>query len=134
MLYAEITRPIIGAAIDVHNALGCGFQEVIYQRALDIEMRNHGLQVVREKELPILYKGEQIGSRRPDFIVEGLIMVEIKAISELTALQRAQALNYLRVFNFEIGLLINFGALRLQKERVHNNELIDKNNHIRQTK
>ena len=108
----------------VHSTLGNGFQEVIYQRALAIEMCYSGLHFEREKEMDIYYRGDKIGNRRVDFFVEGKIMVELKALIELADVHLAQAMNYLEAYNMEIGLLINFGAKSLQFKRVHNNTLI----------
>ena len=107
----------------VHSVLGNGFQEVIYQRALEIELRKSGLSYVREMEMPIYYDGENIGTRRVDFFVEGIIMVELKAIITLEDVHLAQAMNYLEAYKMEIGLLINFGSKSLQFKRVHNNKM-----------
>jgi len=107
--HKEITHNIIGAAIQVHKTLVNGFQEVIYQRAMVIELPLFGLNFQREFEMPVLYREQQIGTRRVDFLVEGIISVELKAISKLEDTNLAQALNYLEAFNPEIGLLINFG-------------------------
>jgi GxxExxY protein len=120
MLYGEITKKIIACAMRVHSILGNGFQEVIYQRALEIEMASEELNFVREKEMPIIYKGHPIGTRRVDFFVEEKIMVELKALIELEDVHLAQAKNYLEVYNVEIGLLINFGAKSLQFKRIFN--------------
>ncbi|WP_261381044.1 GxxExxY protein [Mucilaginibacter pallidiroseus] len=92
----------------VHSTLGNGFQEVIYQRALEIELAENGLRFIREMEMPIFYKGEQIGSRRVDFFIEGEIMVELKAIITLENVHLAQAINYLEAYNVKTGLLIKF--------------------------
>ena len=118
--YQEITRKIIGAAMKVHAVLGNGFQEKIYQRALEIEFRKWGLQFVREFSMPIYYDGEQIGERRVDFLVEGIISVELKALIELGSVHFAQARNYLEAYNLEVGLLLNFGAVSLQFKRLEN--------------
>ncbi len=126
VLHADITRRIIGCAMKVHSTLGNGFQEVIYQRALAIEMGYEGLNFEREKEMGIFYRGEHIGTRRVDFFVEGKIMVELKALVALEDVHLAQAMNYLEAYKMEIGLLINFGAKSLQFKRVHNNSLIKK--------
>jgi len=123
MKYGELTEKIIGCAMKVHSILGNGFQEVIYQRALEIEMRKSGLNCVREMEMPIYYDGENIGTRRVDFFVEGIIMVELKAIITLEDVHLAQAMNYLEAYKMEIGLLINFGSKSLQFKRVHNNKM-----------
>jgi GxxExxY protein len=120
MKYSEITGKIIGSAMEVHSLLGNGFQEVIYQRALQIEMSNRFIQFKREFEMPIYYKKEQIGTRRVDFLAEELISVEIKAIIKLESVHLAQALNYLEAYNLEIGLLINFGAKSLEVKRLIN--------------
>ncbi|MCU0354538.1 MAG: GxxExxY protein [Cytophagales bacterium] len=123
MKYEELTQKIIGAAMQVHRALGNGFQEVIYQRALDIEMRYLNLEFVREQEMPIFYRDEEIGTRRVDFFIEDLVLVELKAIITLEDVHLAQAMNYLEAYKMEVGLLINFGGRSLQFKRVHNNKL-----------
>ncbi len=120
MKYEDITKRIIGCAMKVHSSLGNGFQEVIYQRALAIEMSCADLSFEREKEMEIFYRGESIGTRRVDFFVEGCIMVELKAITELADVHLAQAMNYLEAYNMEVGLLINFGTRSLQFKRLHN--------------
>ncbi len=120
MKYADITEKIIKCAMKVHNTLGNGFQEVIYQRALEIEMRKTGINFSREFEMPILYEGEQIGTRRVDFLVQEIISVEIKAVIQLESVHLAQAMNYLEAYNLEIGLLINFGSNSLQFKRLTN--------------
>lgn len=104
--------------MEVHRFLGNGFQEVIYQRALEIEMRSQGLEFSREHEMEIFYKGEVIGTRRVDFLVEGKIMVELKAVVQLENVHLAQAINYLEAYGLEIGVLINFGNRSLQFKRV----------------
>lgn len=104
----------------VHSTLGNGFQEVIYQRALEIEMRLEGLGFQREMEMPIFYRNEQIGTRRVDFFVEGEIMVELKAIILLEDVHLAQAINYLEAYNMKTGLLINFGSKSLIFKRLIN--------------
>jgi len=118
--YSELTSKIIGAAMTVHKTLGNGFQEVIYQRALEIEMRLAGISFTREHEMPIFYREEPIGTRRVDFLVEGLISVELKAITKLEDVHLAQAINYLEAYNLEIGLLINFGETSLNFKRLTN--------------
>jgi len=118
--YKEITEKIIGSSMKVHSTLGNGFQEVIYQRALEIEMLDVGLHFSREFNMPIYYKGRQIGERRVDFFVEEKIMVEIKAIIELENVHLAQAKNYLEAYNMQVGLLLNFGSISLQVKRLEN--------------
>ena len=120
MKYKEITHKIIGRAMKVHSTLGNGFQEVIYQRALAIEMSNQGLSFEREMEMDIYYDKEHIGTRRVDFFVEDVIMVELKALIMLEDVHLAQAMNYCQAYGLPIGLLINFGAKSLQYKRVYN--------------
>ena len=115
---SELTGKIIGCAIEVHKTLGNGFQEMIYQRALAVEMQLRGLSFSREHEMEIFYKGVDIGTRRVDFFVESKIMVELKAIIQLEEVHLAQAINYLEAYNMEIGLLINFGSQSLQLKRL----------------
>src|SRR5665213_974078 len=107
MTYEDITHKMIGCAMKVHSTPGSGFQEVIYQRALAIEMGKQKLTFARELEMTIFYEGIDIGSRRVDFFVEKNIMVELKAVSKLDDLHLAQALNYLEACNLPVGLLIN---------------------------
>jgi len=118
--YSELTSKIIGCAITVHKTFGNGFQEVIYQRALAIEMRLTGIEFSREFEMPIFYRDEQIGTRRADFLVEGVVSVELKAITKLEDVHFAQAINYLEAYNLEVGLLINFGEMSLNFKRLTN--------------
>jgi GxxExxY protein len=117
-LHSELTGKIIGCAMEVHRTLGNGFQEVIYQRALAIEMADQNLQFSREHEMQIFYKGVDIGTRRVDFFVEGKVMVELKAVIKLEDVHLAQAINYLEAYGLEVGLLINFGNRSLQFKRV----------------
>ena len=118
--YKDITEKIIGAAMKVHATLGNGFQEVIYQRALAIEMKLESLIFEREHNMKIYYRGEEIGERRVDFFVEKKIMVELKAITQLENVHLAQAKNYLEAYNMEVGLLINFGNTSLEFKRLQN--------------
>ena len=113
----------------VHNTLGNGFQEVIYQRALSIELNYNGIEHVREQEIPIFYREKQIGTRRVDFFIEGMVMLEIKALEKLENVHKAQAINYLEAYHIADGLLINFGATSLDFKRVYNKKLIE-NNHV----
>lgn len=118
--YSELTSRIIGCAINVHSALGSGFQEVIYQRALEIEFSLIGINFQREFEMPIFYKGNHIGTRRVDFFVENVVSVELKAVTKLEDVHFAQAINYLEAYNVEVGLLINFGEQSLNFKRLQN--------------
>lgn len=116
----ELTHKIIGCAMRVHSVLGNGFQEVIYQRALSIEMTKQRLSYLRELVMEITYEGQNIGTRRVDFFVEDKIMVEIKARINLEDVHLAQAVNYCEAYNLPIGLLIKFGSKSLQFKRVYN--------------
>jgi GxxExxY protein len=118
--YKDITEKIIGASFEVHKFLGNGFQEVIYQRALAWELSNAGLSFAREIEQEIFYKDlqEPIGKRRADFVIEGKVLVELKALVELEDVHIAQALNYLKAYKLEVGLLINFGSKSLTFKRL----------------
>lgn len=116
--------------MEVHKNLGNGFQEILYQRALAIELSLMGIEFEREKEMDIFYKGEYIGNRRADFFIENKIMVEIKAVINLEDGHLAQAINYLEAYKMEIGLLINFGSKSLQFKRVHNNGLLSKKHEV----
>ncbi len=120
MKFEEITHKIIGCAMKVHSTLGNGFQEVIYQRALAIEMKKQELDFQREMEMKIYYEGFDIGTRRVDFFVDNNIMVELKALIKLEDVHLAQAMNYCQAYKMPIGLLINFGAKSLEFKRVYN--------------
>ena len=119
LLYKDITEKIIGAAFDVHSFLGNGFQEVIYQRALAYEMSQRNLEFFREIEQDIFYKDlpDPIGTRRADFVVEGNVLVELKAVKEIEDVHFAQTLNYLKAYQLEVGLLINFDSKSLTFKR-----------------
>ncbi|KQC01129.1 GxxExxY protein [Pedobacter sp. Hv1] len=119
----EITYKINGCAMKVHNTLGNGFQEVIYQRCLAIELSKAGLTFGREIEQTIFYEDIEVGKRRADFIVENIVVVEVKAVINLENVHLAQAKNYVVAYKFPIGLLINFGSTSLQFKKVYNNNL-----------
>jgi len=121
--FKEVTHKIIGCAMEVHKVLGPGFMEYIYHRALAIEMRTAGLKFDEEFDLPVFYKGDQVGLRRVDFRIENTIAVEIKAKSDLDNTHLAQGINYIEASNIPAGLLINFGAASLQFKRLHNKKL-----------
>jgi len=129
----ELTHNIIGSAMKVHSTLGNGFPEVIYQRALSIEMSKNRLSFSREMVMEIHYDGQQIGTRRVDFFVEDRIMVEIKAVIKLQDVHLAQAMNYCQAYNLPIGLLINFGSKSLEFKRVYNINHPDNDPKIRTT-
>ena len=125
--YSELTGQIIGCAMTVHSALGNGFQEVIYQRALEIEMADQGMSFSREHVMPIYYEEQHIGTRRVDFLIDNAVCVELKAIIQLEDVHLAQAINYLEAYDLEVGLLINFGARSLEFKRVTNKKFNQKN-------
>jgi GxxExxY protein len=120
--YSDITAKVIGCAMKVHQKMRNGYQELIYQRCLIIELNKEGIKFMQEKELPIFYDGIEVGKRRVDFLIENKVVVEIKAVSELTDVYLAQALNYLEALNLEIGLLINFGSKSIEIKRIINNK------------
>lgn len=125
--YSDLTSKIIGCAMEVHRQLGNGFQEIIYHLALEIEMTTQGVAFNREYEIPVFYKAQQIGSRRVDFLIDGIVSVELKAIIQLEDVHLAQAINYLEAYDLEVGLLINFGAKSLQFKRLSNKSFKQKN-------
>ena len=118
--YSDITGKVIGCAMKVHSALGNGFQEVIYQRCLAIELERAGLRFGREIEQAIYYEGIAVGKRRADFIVEDQVIVELKALINLEDVHLAQAKNYVVAYDFPLGLLINFGSTSLQFKKIFN--------------
>ena len=123
MMRDELTYSIIGCAMKVHNTLGNGFQEVIYQRCLAIEMERAGIDFGREVDQTIFYDGVAVGTRRADFIVDNRVVVEIKALTALDDVHTAQVKNYVVAYGFRIGLLINFGAMSLEYRRIFNDKL-----------
>lgn len=116
----EITYKVNGCAMKVHNTLGNGFQEVIYQRCLAIELERAGLNFVREEEHTIYYEGIEVGTRRADFVVENQVIVELKALVNLEDVHLAQAKNYVVAYDKPVGLLINFGGTSLQFKKIYN--------------
>jgi len=118
--YSDLTAKIIGCAMEVHKVLGNGFQEVIYQRALEHELELQKISFYREYEMAVCYKNKQIGTRRVDFLIENKISVELKALIRTEPVHLAQAINYLEAYNLEIGLLINFGNTKLEFHRLEN--------------
>ena len=117
----KLTEVIIGCAMSVHNELGSGFPEVIYQRGLGVELTASNVAFQAEIHLPVFYKETSIGSRRADFLINNQVLVELKATSELTPLNYAQVINYLKAYRLEVALLINFGESSLRFKRfLHN--------------
>lgn len=114
---SDITGKVIKCAQKVHGILGNGFQEVIYQRALEIELEKSGLKFEREKEMDIIYDKVLVGHRRVDFLVDGDVMVELKALTKLEDVNIAQLINYIEAYKVKVGLLINFGSKNLEVKR-----------------
>lgn len=125
MLHEELTGKIIGCAMRVHTELKSGFQEFIYHRALEIELKHNDIAFISEKEMNIYYRNQVVGLRRVDMIVEKIICVELKAVSKLEDIHFVQAMNYLQCMNLNIGLLINFGSSSLEFKRLHNNKFLE---------
>jgi GxxExxY protein len=121
LLFKDESYQIIGACMEVHRELGCGFLEAVYQEALELEFIQMHIPYIREKELPIYYKGTQLQKTyRADFVCFGGIIVELKAQNALTGIDTAQVINYLKATGFELGILVNFGESSLKYERVIN--------------
>ncbi|HBZ39185.1 MAG TPA: GxxExxY protein [Balneola sp.] len=120
MIKNELTYKIIGCAMNVHTTIGPGFQEVIYQRCLKMELEESGLNFEREKNQAIFYKDVQVGTRRADFVVEEKVIVEIKAVTKLEDVHLAQAKNYTVAYDFPLGLLINFGSKSMEYKLLFN--------------
>jgi GxxExxY protein len=123
----ELTYSIIGCAMKVHNTLGNGFQEVIYQRCLAIELEKASIEYKREVDQTIFYEGIEVGTRRADFVVNSAIILELKALINLEDVHLAQVKNYLTAYNFEKGLLLNFGSLKLQYKLIFNQKIKTEN-------
>jgi GxxExxY protein len=115
---AHVTQAVIGAAFDVANALGCGFLEKVYENAMAVELRRNDHLVEQQRDMEVWYKGEQVGFYQADLIVDGSVVVELKAVAALERAHRAQCLNYLRATRMQTGLVINFGRPRLEIQRV----------------
>lgn len=118
--HSAITAKIIGCSMEVHKHLGNGFQEVIYQRALEEEFILQGVAFQREFEMTVFYKEKVVGTRRVDFLIEDVVSLEMKGLTKLEDVHLAQAINYLEAYNLEIGMLINFGAKSLEYRRLIN--------------
>ncbi len=119
-LYKDLTKEIIGAAMEVHSTLGCGFLESVYEEALAVEFGLRDVSFERQKPLDVFYKEKNVKQFVCDFLVAGAVLVELKAIKELTGVETGQVLNYLKATSLKLGLLLNFGASSLQYKRVIN--------------
>jgi len=118
LLYKELTFAIIGAAMKVHRLLGSGFLEAVYQKALAHELRARNIPFQEQVHLPVMYKGELVGDYIADFVIDGKLIVEIKAVSRLNSVHQAQAMHYLTATGLRLALLLNFGAGSLEHRRV----------------
>jgi len=122
ILYKEQSYQVIGACMDVHRELGCGFLEAVYQEALEHELKSRNIPYVREQSMEIVYKGNMLNKKYiADFVCYGEIIIEIKALAELTKVHQSQLINYLKITKFQLGLLVNFGQRSLQSKRIVNN-------------
>jgi GxxExxY protein len=122
--HSDITAKILAAAFEVHSTIGCGFLESVYHRSMEIELRNRKILFISEKEMTIYYKNQKVGSRRVDLFVENVVSTELKAVTCLDNSNLAQGINYIEAFKIEIGLLINFGARKLEFKRLVNPKLL----------
>ena len=123
LLYPEESYSIMGCFLNVHNVLGCGFLEPVYQEALEIELKSAGIPYKREVLVPIHYKGILLQkSYYADFICYDKIIVELKAVSEIAAIHKMQVKNYLKATGYELGLIANFGSASLETARVCNSK------------
>jgi GxxExxY protein len=120
-VHADITGKVIGAAMEVHRTLGCGFVESVHEEALAIELVMQKVPFERQKPVNVMYKGRPAKQFTCDMFVDGKVLVELKAVKKLTEVDYAQLLNYLKATGQELGLLINFGARSLEFKRIINN-------------
>jgi GxxExxY protein len=118
LMHSELTRAVIGAAMEVHSNLGPGFLESVYEAALAIELNLRNVPYERQKAIPVIYKGEKAKDFFCDFLVDGKVLVELKAIQIMTEIEEAQVLNYLKVTGLQVGLLVNFGQRSLKYKRL----------------
>ena len=107
--HSDLTEQVIGCAYEVYNNLGSGFLEKVYENALCIELKKHGLNIETQKEIIVFYKGNQVGQYFADLVIEDLVVVELKAVDKIAAIHELQLKNYLKATELEVGLLINFG-------------------------
>ena len=114
----NLSRVVIGCAMEVHRELGCGYLELVYERALEIEIKSKGIRVVRQVPLPVSYKGNLVGTFIADMVVAGCLIIELKASESTTPRDEAQLINYLKAANIPVGLLFNFGQKSLKTKRL----------------
>ena len=118
ILYRELSFKIIGCALDVHKALGPGFPEAVYERALELELRKKELAYERQKVFRVTYDGKPVGDFRADFVVDGKVILELKAVSEMPSVFERQLHSYLQVSKLRLGILVNFGKGKLESKRI----------------
>ncbi len=123
MLYEELTARILSACFQVSNELGAGFLENVYQNALFIALREKGLTVLAQYPFSVMFHGESVGNYHADFLVDDLVILEIKAVSILLPEHMAQVINYLKATGVEIGLLVNFGRPKLEYKRLERQKI-----------
>ena len=115
--HSEITEKILGAAFEVHNTLGCGFLEEVYENALIEELRLRGVKVEAQKEIQVFYKNKKVGTYIADLVIEGKVIVGLKAVESISTVHMAQVLNYLKASGYEVGLILNFAKTKLEYQR-----------------
>ena len=120
VLYPDLSYQIMNALFEVHNLLGPGFTEEIYEKALTVELASRQIQFEEQSSRTISYKGKQVGNFRFDLVIENKIILELKAVSELNDLFKQQLLSYLKATGLHLGILVNFGKSRLQTIRIAN--------------
>jgi GxxExxY protein len=118
--YEDLTNRILGVCFEVSNELGAGFLESVYQNALVIALKSKGLHVERECPIPVYFRGENVGQFFADLVVEGLVILELKAVAALSSAHKAQVINYLKASDMDVGLLLNFGVSKLEYRRFDN--------------
>lgn len=118
IIYKELSYKVVGCAMEVHKELGPGFLESVYEAALAVELEKQGIPFQLQKQFPVIYKGVPVKIFTADLVIDDKIIIELKAISKLGAIERAQVINYLKATGLKLGLLINFGQISLQYERL----------------
>jgi len=118
IIYKELSYKVVGCAMEVHKELGSGFLESVYEAAMVVELEKQGIPFQLQKQFPVIYKGVPVKDFAADLVIDDKIIVELKAISKLGAIERAQVINYLKATGLKLGLLINFGQTSLQYERL----------------
>jgi len=121
IVYKELSYKIVGIAMEVHNRLGFGFLEKVYENSLDILLRKNGIKVEKQYPIQIIFENQVVGEYVADLFIENSIMIELKACNSLLDVHKAQLLNYLKATGVELGILINFGTEKLEYKRVINN-------------